>query len=53
MVREWLGRTRTARPSPSLTLNGDTLEITAPTDAQMAEALRIFVEKHSALGTRP
>ncbi|GGN58115.1 hypothetical protein GCM10011579_021060 [Streptomyces albiflavescens] len=51
VLRDWLGRTRTTRPSLTLTLGGDTLEISAATDEQVAQAVNIFVQKHSAVGT--
>lgn len=51
VLRDWLGRFGNTRPSLTLTLDGDTLEISAATDEQVAEAVRIFVAKHSAVGT--
>ncbi|MFJ9870651.1 hypothetical protein [Streptomyces sp. NPDC101165] len=52
VLRDWLGRFGDERPSLTLTLDGDTLEISAATDEQVAEAVRIFLEKHSAVGTQ-
>ncbi|OXY89385.1 hypothetical protein BEK98_38755 [Streptomyces diastatochromogenes] len=51
VLRDWLGRFGGTRPSLTLTLDGDTLEISAATDEQVAEAVKIFLEKHSAVGT--
>lgn len=51
VLRDWLGRFGDTRPSLTLTLDGDTLEISAATDEQVAEAVNIFLQKHSAVGT--
>ncbi|MFG2120317.1 hypothetical protein [Streptomyces sp. NPDC048710] len=51
VLRDWLGRFGDTRPSLTLTLDGDTLEISAATDEQVADAVKIFLEKHSAVGT--
>ncbi|TVZ96268.1 hypothetical protein FB157_103175 [Streptomyces sp. BK340] len=51
VLRDWLGRFGDTRPSLTLTLDGDTLEISAATDEQVAEAVNIFLRKHSAVGT--
>ncbi|SOE07467.1 hypothetical protein [Streptomyces sp. Ag109_G2-15] len=53
VLRDWLGRSRgrDTRPSLTLTLDGDTLEISAATDEQVEHLLKTFVAKHSAAGT--
>ncbi|MFF5013036.1 hypothetical protein [Streptomyces sp. NPDC001165] len=51
VLRDWLGRFGNTRPSLTLTLDGDTLELSAATDEQVAQAVNIFVQKHSAVGT--
>ncbi|MGW2741815.1 hypothetical protein [Streptomyces sp. NPDC001450] len=53
VLRDWLGRSRgrSTNPSLALTLDGDTVEISAATDEQVEQVLKIFVEKHSAVGT--
>ncbi|MFF4037538.1 hypothetical protein [Streptomyces sp. NPDC001816] len=51
VLRDWLGRFGGTRPSLTLTLDGDTLELSAATDEQVAEAVKIFLAKHSAVGT--
>ncbi|MFD5794071.1 hypothetical protein ACFWIO_11130 [Streptomyces diastatochromogenes] len=53
VLRDWLGRSRgrDTRPSLTLTLGGDTLEISAATDEQVEQLLKTFVAKHSGVGT--
>ncbi|MER6569804.1 hypothetical protein ABT288_27325 [Streptomyces sp. NPDC001093] len=51
VLRDWLGRFGNTRPSLTLTLDGDTVEISPATDEQMAEAWEIFRRKHSATET--
>ncbi|MFE1879503.1 hypothetical protein [Streptomyces diastatochromogenes] len=51
VLRDWLGRFGDTRPSLTLTVDGDTLEISAATDEQVARAVEIFTRKHSAVGT--
>ena len=53
VLRDWLGKSRTTRPSVTLTVDGDTVELSSATDEQVDQLLRIFVEKHSAVETRP
>ncbi|MGW5430114.1 effector-associated constant component EACC1 [Streptomyces sp. NPDC004059] len=53
VLRDWLGKRHTARPSVTLTVDGDTVELSSATDEQVNQLLRIFVEKHSAVETRP
>ncbi|MFD0318743.1 hypothetical protein [Streptomyces flavalbus] len=51
VVRQWLGRNRDeTRPALRLALGDDVLEISEATDEQVAEALDLFVKRHSAVG---
>ncbi|MFC9506922.1 hypothetical protein [Streptomyces sp. NPDC057002] len=53
VVRSWLGRRHDTHPSMRLQMGDDVLEVSEATDEQVAEALRIFVERHSPAGAEP
>ncbi|MET8244037.1 hypothetical protein ABZV31_06135 [Streptomyces sp. NPDC005202] len=48
VVRDWWGRCRDSRPTLSLTMDGDVLEISEATPEQVAEAFDVFLRRHSA-----
>ncbi|MGX1561139.1 hypothetical protein [Streptomyces sp. NPDC055506] len=53
VLRSWLGRRHDTRPSMRLQMGDDVLEVSEATDEQVAEAFRIFVERHSPAGAEP
>jgi hypothetical protein len=53
VVRSWLGRRHDKHPSLHLQLGDDVLEVSEATDDQVAEAFRIFLERHSTAGAEP
>ncbi|MFC9679587.1 hypothetical protein [Streptomyces sp. NPDC056948] len=52
-IRSWMGRRHDTHPSMRLQLGDDVLEVSEATDDQVAEAFRIFVERHSPAGAEP
>lgn len=52
VLRDWFGRVRRtredSRPALRLVMDDDVLEISEASDEQVTEALRAFVERHSA-----
>lgn len=53
VVRSWLGRHHATRPSLHLQLGDDVLEVSEATDDQVAEAFKVFVQRHSTPGAEP
>ncbi|NEE15779.1 hypothetical protein G3M58_56105 [Streptomyces sp. SID7499] len=51
VIRSWMGRRRPdTHPSLHLRMGDDVLEVSEATDDQVAEAFKIFVERHSRAG---
>ncbi|MEU6915817.1 hypothetical protein [Streptomyces olindensis] len=53
VIRSWLGRHHDTRPSLHLQMGDDVLELSEATDEQVAEAIRIFTQRHSPAGAEP
>jgi len=53
VIRSWMGRHHATHPSLHLRLGDDVLEVSEATDAQVAEAFNIFVQRHSTPGVEP
>ncbi|CAL9279862.1 hypothetical protein ABZ568_37530 [Streptomyces olindensis] len=53
VIRSWLGRRHDSQPSLHLQMGDDVLEISEATDEQVAEAIRIFTQRHSPAGAEP
>ncbi|MFE1441984.1 hypothetical protein [Streptomyces sp. NPDC058739] len=53
VIRSWLGRRQDTHPSLRLQMGEDVLEVSEATDDQVAEAFRIFVQRHSVAGAEP
>ncbi|KOX06540.1 hypothetical protein ADK65_00735 [Streptomyces sp. NRRL B-1140] len=53
VIRSWMGRRHDTRPSLRLQMGEDVLEVSEATDDQVAEALEIFVARHSPAGAEP
>ncbi|WDV53089.1 hypothetical protein PV963_23345 [Streptomyces coeruleorubidus] len=53
VVRSWLGRRHDTHPSLHLQLGDDVLEVSEATDDQVAEAFKIFLQRHSTAGAEP
>lgn len=53
VIRSWLGRRHDTHPSLHLQMGDDVLEISEATDDQVAEAFKIFLQRHSPAGAEP
>lgn len=54
VIRSWLGRRHhDTRLSLHLQMGDDVLEVSEATDDQVAEAFKIFVQRHSTAGAEP
>ncbi|MFE0470074.1 MULTISPECIES: hypothetical protein [Streptomyces] len=53
VIRSWLGRHHDTHPSLHLQMGDDVLEISEASDEQVAEAFKIFVQRHSPAGAEP
>ncbi|MEU1101062.1 hypothetical protein ABZ408_08805 [Streptomyces tibetensis] len=53
VIRSWVGRRHDTHPSLQLRMGDDVLEVSEATDDQVAEALKIFGERHSRAGAEP
>jgi hypothetical protein len=53
VIRSWMGRHHATHPSLHLQLGDDVLEVSEATDAQVAEAFNMFVQRHSTPGAEP
>ncbi|WP_327434764.1 hypothetical protein [Streptomyces sp. NBC_01236] len=53
VIRSWLRRRHDTHTSLHLQMGDDVLEVSGATDDQVAEALKIFVQRHSTAGAEP
>ncbi|MGW2834978.1 hypothetical protein [Streptomyces sp. NPDC001286] len=53
VIRSWLGRHHATHPSLHLQLGDDVLEVSEATDAQVADAFKIFVQRHATQEAGP
>jgi hypothetical protein len=53
VIRSWLGRRHDTHPSLRVQMGDDVLEMSEATDDQVAEAFKIFVQRHSTAGAEP
>jgi hypothetical protein len=53
VVRSWLGRRHGTHSSLHVQMGDDVLEVSHATDDQVAEAFKIFVQRHSTAGAEP
>ncbi|GAA2766570.1 hypothetical protein GCM10010103_56110 [Streptomyces paradoxus] len=53
VIRSWVGRRHDTHPSLHLRMGDDVLEVSEATDDQVAEAFKIFVQRHSPAGAEP
>ncbi|GAP47843.1 hypothetical protein [Streptomyces azureus] len=53
VIRSWLGRRHDTHPSLHLQMGDDVLEVSEATDDQVAEAFKIFLQRHSTAGAEP
>ncbi|QWB25744.1 MULTISPECIES: hypothetical protein [Streptomyces] len=50
VIRSWMGRRHDTHQSMRLQMGDDVLELSEATDDQVAEAFKIFVQRHSPAG---
>ncbi|MFC9126827.1 hypothetical protein ACFT4A_08285 [Streptomyces sp. NPDC057099] len=53
VIRSWMGRRHDTHPSLRLQMGDDVLEVSEATDDQVAEAFKVFVQRHSPAGAEP
>ncbi|MFH0520726.1 hypothetical protein ACHBTE_26560 [Streptomyces sp. M41] len=53
VLRDWLGRFRTGRPTLKVTMGDDVLEISEASDEQVAQAFALFVQRHAPSEAQP